>query len=297
MGILTDNMRGALLMATCMVAFTVNDAFMKSVLDNVPLFQALFLRGVFTSVLLLVLGIALRGLRMPRLPRDRWLIALRTLAELFGAFLFMSALSQMPLANVSAILQVLPLSVTLASAVVFAEPLGWRRLTAIGVGFCGVLLIVRPGTEGFNLYSLYAVGAVVAVTVRDLAARGLSRDVSSLSVALFTALGVGTAAGCAALFTPWVAISGRDLGLLGGATAFIIVGYLSSVMAMRVGEIGFIAPFRYASLIAALILGFVVFGEWPLPLTLLGAAIIVATGGFTLYREQKLSRVVRPRMP
>jgi len=188
---------------------------------------------------------------------------------------------------------VMPLVVTLASAVVFKEPLGWRRLTAIGIGFFGVMLIVRPGTEGFNIYSVYALASVAAVTVRDLASRRLSRDVPSLAVAWITATGVGVMGLLGVPFTDWVAVEMRVLGWLAGASVFVIAGYLCSVMAMRVGEIGFIAPFRYSSLIAALILGFLVFDEWPRIVTLVGAFIVVATGVFTLYREQRVLRARR----
>lgn len=297
MAAISDNMRGAFLMATCMVAFTVNDAFMKAVMAHVPLFQAIFLRGLMTSALLLIVALKMGALRLPPARRDRRLIALRSLAEIASAGLFIFALSKMPLANVSAIMQVLPLTVTLASALFFAEPLGWKRLTAIAIGFCGVLLIVRPGTEGFNIHSLAVLGAVVAVTVRDLAARRLSRDVPSFGVALAAALGVTLASGLGATVTPWVAVTAVDLAMLGGATVFVIVGYLVSVMAMRVGEIGFIAPFRYTSLIAALVLGWLAFGEWPGLLTLLGALIVVATGLFTLYREHMILRRARAGLP
>jgi len=134
------------------------------------------------------------------------------------------------------------------------------------------------------------------VTVRDLAARGLSSEVPSLTVAWITASGVALMGVVGAGFTDWAPISATDLFWLGGASGFVIVGYLFSVMSMRVGEIGFIAPFRYSSLIAALILGFLFFGEWPGPLTLLGALIVAATGVFTLYREQKILRA-RKWMP
>ncbi|WP_099826129.1 DMT family transporter [Oceaniglobus indicus] len=290
---MSDNLRGALLMMTCMVAFTCNDALLKMVLDDLPLFQTLFLRGLLTALALFAIGSVVGGLWLPLLPRDRWLIGLRTIAEIIAAWLFLSALSNMPLANVSAILQVLPLVVTLASALFFRDPLGWRRLVAILIGFCGVLLIVRPGTDGFNTYSLYALASVVAVTVRDLSARRLSRGVPSLVVAFMTALGITAASGLAALFEPWAPIDAEAAGFILAATVFVIVGYLSSIAAMRVGDVAVVAPFRYVGLIAALILGFVVFGDWPAVPTLIGAAIVVGTGLFTLYRELRLARRVR----
>ena len=292
MAVLTDNMRGALFMVGSMSAFTVNDAFMKAVSVDLPLFQSIFLRGLIVLPLLVILCKAMGQLRFNLSRRDWMLILIRTGAEMIGAILFITALFNMPLANVSAILQALPLTVSLA-AVFLGEPLGWRRLIAILIGFAGVMLIVRPGGSDFTIYSLYAVGAVLVVTVRDLAARRMSHDVPSTLAAVIAAAGVTLMAMLGLPFETWVTVDAPQLGLLAGAAVFIIGGYVFSVAAMRVGEIGFVAPFRYTSLVVALLLGFAVFGEMPKALTLIGAGIVVAMGLFTLYREQRLRRLAR----
>ncbi len=290
----SPNTRGAVLMMASMIAFTVNDACMKSLSDEVPLFQAIFLRGLATCVFLAFMAWRTGAfkVRIPR--RDIGLVAIRSSAEVVAAYFFISALFNMPIANVTAILQALPLTVTLASAVVFREALGWRRMSAILVGFFGVLLIVRPGAEGFNFYSVYAVLAVLVITVRDLAARRLSVDVPSMAVALSAAVAVALFAGIASIGSEWVPVSGKAAWQISGATLFIIGGYLFSVMTMRVGDIDFVAPFRYTSLLCALMLGLFVFGEWPDKLTLIGSTIVVATGAFTLYRERRIVRAVEP---
>jgi len=299
MAALSDNMRGALLMMGSMAAFTLNDACMKALSDEVPFFQALFLRGLGTIVLLTLLARALGALSFRLGRRDWGLVILRTLAEIGAAYFFITALFNAPLANVTAIIQAIPLSVTLASAVFLGEPVGWRRLVAILVGFSGVLLIVRPGTEGFNYYSVYALIAVGFVTVRDLSTRRLSGQAPSLTVAVSAAIGVTLFAAMGVASEPWAVMSLKSSFQLAGATVFILGGYLFSVMVMRVGEIGFIAPFRYTALIWALVLGLFVFGDWPAPLTLIGSGIIVATGIFTLYRERAAARPgpvpLRPR--
>ena len=293
MAILTDNMRGALFMMGSMSAFTVNDAFMKSVSADLPLFQSIFLRGLIVLPLLVILSKSMGQLRFNLDRRDWTLVLIRTAAEMIGAILFITALFNMPLANVSAILQALPLTVSLAAAVFLGEALGWRRLTAIVIGFAGVMLIVRPGGADFTVYSLYAVGAVIVVTVRDLAARRMSANVPSTLAAVIAAAGVTLMAMVGLPFETWVAVDTAQLSLLVGAGVFIIGGYVFSVAAMRVGEIGFVAPFRYTSLVVALILGFIVFGEVPKALTLIGAGIVVAMGLFTLYREQRAKRLAR----
>ncbi|MEE9427154.1 MAG: DMT family transporter [Paracoccaceae bacterium] len=287
------NLNGALLMMASMAAFTLNDACMKALSDELPLFQAVFMRGLAT-VAMMGLGVAFLGglqFSMPR--RDWWLVGLRTLAEIASAYFFITALFNMPIANATAILQALPLSVTLAGAVFLGEAVGWRRLLAILIGFVGVLFIVQPGASGFNSYSIYALLAVVSVTVRDLSARRLSANVPSVTVAFIAAIAVTIVMGLASITDSWARPSTLAWMQLAGASVFIIGGYLFSVMTMRVGQIGAIAPYRYTSLIWALLLGLVFFGEWPDMLTLIGAAIVVATGIFTLLRERRLNRLKR----
>ena len=285
---LTENTRGALLMTAAMAFFTVNDAFMKAAMAEASLMQAIFLRSIVVVPLMVVLCRVLGQLRFSLPRRDWMLIVIRTLAEMLGALFFISALRHLPLANVSAILQSLPLTVSLAAALVFREPLGWRRMTAIAVGFIGVMLIVRPGGADFNVYSLLAVATVLVVTVRDLAARRMSPAVPSTFVGLASGVGVLGMSAIGLLFDSWEPLDAPTLLKLVGAAVFVIGGYVFSVAAMRVGEISAVAPFRYTSLLVALILGFVMFGEVPQLLTWIGAGIVVAMGLFTLYRERVL---------
>lgn len=287
---LSDNMRGAFLMMGAMSYFTLNDACMKALSDELPLFQALFLRGIGTVIFLFILTRLLGQWRFDIARRDWALVALRTLAEVGAAWFFITALFNMPIANVSAILQSLPLTVTLAGAIFFREAVGWKRMTAILVGFLGVLLIVQPGSDGFTIYSIYALVAVACVTVRDLAARRMTRSVPSVLVALVAAFGVTVFGGIGTALEQWQPVTGTATLQLAGATGFVIAAYIMSVAAMRVGEIGFVAPFRYTSLVVALILGVLVFGTFPDLLTLCGVAIVAATGLFTLYRERRLMR-------
>lgn len=298
---LSDNMRGALLMCLSMAAFTFGDAAIKATGGDLPLSQLLVIRGVLASTALFVMAWYFKGLQL-RLPSRDWALVLaRGVSESAAAYFFLSALLAMPLANVTALLQMLPLTVTLGGASVFREAVGWRRWTAIAIGFCGMLLIVRPGTEGFTGASVYALCAVLAVTVRDLVTRRMSAAAPSLTVTFVSSVMVTLFAAGWSVGQDWVTLTPRLTGLVLLATTFIIGAYLCSVMVMRVGEVSFVAPFRYTGLVWALILGFVIFGEWPEPLTLLGAAIIVATGVFSLLREARLKRRVRkplaPRQP
>ena len=288
---MSPNLAGALLMIASMACFTFNDAAIKATGGAVPLFQLMFLRGVITSLLILVLARRLGAIRF-RISRQDWkLIALRSIAEVAASYFFLTALLNMPLGNLTAILQVLPLALTLGAALVFGDPLGWRRLLAIVVGFCGVLLIVKPGVDGFTIWSVYGLIAVLCVTVRDLSTRRLSADAPSMTVTLVSSLSVMAAAGLASLSAPWAPVSLPSGSLIVAASFFILGGYYFSVRVMRVGDISFVAPFRYTGLVWALLLGWLIFDDWPGPATLLGAAIVVTTGLFTLYRERKLRSV------
>ena len=276
-----------------MAAFTVNDSFMKAATQVLPLFQAITLRGFLCVLGLGAIAAATGGL-WPKLNRaDAIALMVRSAAEVGGTVLFLAALVHMPLANISAILQSLPLAVTLTAALVFGDKIGWRRMTAIIAGFIGVLIIIRPGGDVFDGYSLMAVASVACVVVRDLATRQLSRAVPSVTVAVWAAVCVTAMGLLGSLGQPWVAVDMQSgLTILASASA-LIVGYMFVVMVMRVGDISFVAPFRYVSLLVAIILGWVMFRTFPDFYTLVGAAIVVASGIFTLVREGRLARAAR----
>lgn len=273
-----------------MAAFTLNDTMTKATGGEVPLFQLLFLRGLISISLILILWGRLGPMHLRLSRRDWKLVGIRSASEVGASFFFVTALFNMPLANLSAILQSLPLTVTLGAALFYREAVGWKRMSAILVGFIGVMLIVKPGTAGFNIWSVYALVAVFFVTIRDLSTRRLSGDVPSMTVTLAAVLSVTIFSGLAQLATPWAPVSGAHWTAIAAAAVFVLLGYYFSVQTMRIGEVSFIAPFRYTGLIWALILGWFVFGDWPLLSTLAGAGIVAATGLFTLYRERKLSR-------
>lgn len=285
---LSENTRGIILMVLSMAAFTFNDACMKILFSSMPLFQALFLRSLISVALLLALA-HFQGKLTLNLPRRDWsLIGMRTIGEIGATYFFLTALKNMPLANISALLQILPLAVTLAGVVFLREKIGLHRLSAIIVGFFGVMLIIRPGGEGFNIYSIYVLIAVAFVILRDITARSMSKKTPSLMVAASSALGITLFAGIGSISVQWVAMDLTMFALLFFAAIFIFGGYIFSVAVMRIGDIGFIAPFRYTSLLWSILLGFIFFGELLDPLTLLGSAIVVAMGIFSYYREQRI---------
>ena len=283
-------MKGAALMTACVSAYVINDAFMKLLFSEIALFQAVFLRSIITIPPILIMvwitKVAIRNLSK----QDKRLILVRVGAEIFITITFLTALKHMPLANVTAILQALPLAITMAAALFLAEPVGWRRWSAILVGFVGVLIVVRPGLEGFNIYSLSAFMAIIFLTVREISTRKLTSEVPTITVVLSTAVGSALFAGIMMIGSEWNTVSAVSWLLILGAAVAILIATLLSVMAMRIGEIGFVSPFRYTSMLGAIGLGILMFGDWPDQPTLVGTVIIVSTGIYTFHREQKVSR-------
>ena len=287
---MTDNTRGAVLMMLGMAAFVFSDATMKLLGQSLPLFQSLFLRGLLVTALFWLLARYRGALAVELGDRDRRLLIWRVASEALTAFFFFMALFNMPLANVTAILQALPLTITLAGALFLGERVGWRRASMIALGFLGVLMIVRPGTAGFDHHAIYALLAVACVTLRDIVTRQMSVSVPSVAVAFWTALGVTVFAALGSLTESWVTPGPSHAGLLVLASGFILAGYLLAIMAVRIGELAAVSPFRYTGLIWALILGFLVFGDWPDGMTMLGAGLIVVSGLYSFFRERQLSR-------
>ncbi len=286
---MSDNMRGAVLMMGSMAAFVTNDTLIKLASDDMSLYQAILIRGIIATVLIAAIAWRQQALFFRLPPSDRRLVVFRTVGEVGATMCFLTALINMPLANATAILQSLPLAITLAAAIFLKEPVGWRRYTAIIIGFCGVLLIIRPGAADFNSYSLLALAAVGFIVLRDLTTRRLSPGIPSLHVAFVASAAIMVLGAGGSTLGPWTAVDLYGLALLTGAALCLFAGYLMAVMTMRVGDIGFVTPFRYSILIWAIILGMLVFGDIPDALTLFGIAIVVGTGLFTIFRERKLA--------
>jgi len=289
----SDNLRGAVFMMVSMAGYVVNDTLMKLVAADVPLAQSVFIRGLVASALLAMFAAYKRQLIVRVPARELRIMLMRAFGEIVATYCYLTALIHMPLANITAILQSLPLAVTLAGALFLGHKVGWRRYVAIAVGFAGVLVIVRPGGADFNSYALWAMAAVGFITLRDLMAAKLARETPSMLVALYTAVGVTMAAGIMMQFEPWSPVSGGSYAYLAFAAGFILVGYVTSISAMRYGEIAFVSPFRYTVLVWALLLGIFVFNDYPDFWTMVGIAIVVGTGVFTFYREQRSRKAAK----
>lgn len=273
-------------MTAAMAALTMNDAITKAVSAEMNFAQVMLVRGLFGIVLIATLALHQRALRPLRVLMMK-AVVLRVGGEIGGTILLLAAIVNLPLAYATAIIQVLPLAVTLGAALTFGEPVGWRRWLAIAAGFTGALIIVRPGGEGFNQFSLFALTSVILCAIRDLSTKKIPASIPSLFVTLLTTVSV-TIAG-ATILVPlggWTPPSGRALALLAFAAVLLLIGYQCIIMALRTGDISAVAPFRYSALLWAMLLGYVVFGDWPDTMMVTGATIIVLSGLYAFYRER-----------
>jgi drug/metabolite transporter (DMT)-like permease len=283
-----DNLRGATLMVLAMLGFAIEDSFIKLMGNALPVGQILVMLGtggsaVFAAVVL-AQGRALFERDMLAAP-----VLIRAVGEIIGTVCFISAIVFTPLSTASAILQATPLVVTLGAALFLGETVGWRRWAAISVGFMGVLMIIRPGLEGFSPLSLFAVGGVMGLAIRDIATRKVSPDLSSMQLSWLGFLAL-IPAGIGMLLATDAALAPLDARLWGLIVASITCGvfaYYGIVAAMRVGEVSFVTPFRYSRLIFAMFIGVLFFEERPDALTLFGGTVIVASGIYTVFRERK----------
>ena len=286
-----ENLRGAGLMVLAMLLFALEDMLIKLMANVLPIGQIVGMLGAGSAFLLACLLVQ----QKQRLFTRQILtpaIMLRAFGELIRTIGFVTAIALIPLSTASAILQATPLFVTLGAALFLQESVGWRRWTAILVGFFGVLLIIRPGFEGFTWESLFALQGVVGLGLRDLATRRVPSTTSSLQLSFWAFLVLIPASG----FMIWA--NGEVMTAPDGITTVyftiaLLIGicaYYSIVAAMRSGEISFVSPFRYSRILFALVIGVSVFGERPDSLTLMGAAVIVGSGLYTLWREQRLKR-------
>lgn len=281
----TDNRRGILLMLLAMGAFALEDAAIKAASVHYSTAQVLLVLGLGGAALFWALSV-----RAGASPLDRRglhpTVLVRCGAEAVAGFLFVKALALAPLATASAILQAAPLALVAGGALFLGERVGWRRWSAVSAGFLGVLLILAPWSDGFDAALLLAVGATFALAARDIVTRMVPPDIHSLQLSAWGYLAL-LPGGLTylALGEPLKAVPPADWPLLAGLILMGAVAYYAVTVAMRIGEVSVVAPFRYARLVFAAALGIVLFGEWPAPLAWAGAALVIGSGLYAMVRE------------
>lgn len=286
----TGNGRGIMAMILSQLSFIVNDVLIKLATRDLPGGEAIFIRGIFAFAMAVGLAGVMGHLKPVILRANLPILTLRNVGEIGATFFYLMALFHMPIADTTAILQFVPLAITGCAALFLGETVGWRRWLATVVGFIGVLIVIRPGTSAFNIWSLVALLGVFFSVLRDLATRRISTAIPTILLVVIAAASVGLTALGFAAFETWVSPSSKALALLAAAAIFLLGGYYFIIDAMRHGEVAVVSPFRYSVILWAIVAGLVVFGETPDQTALLGTGIVIVAGVYMFLRERRLRR-------
>jgi len=281
---LSNNQRGVLAVCGCMASYTINDVLVKQILRTYPAGEVIFVRGVMCSLLI---GAAALWLGHGKAMRSAMsgLLASRSLCDGLSTAGFIAALAHMKLANLAAVLQIAPLIITALSVAVYREAVGWRRWSAIGVGFAGALLVIKPIPSEFNIWALVAAASALAAGVRELQTRQIGQSAPVMVVAFWAAIAITL---CGLGFFPveeWRAFTTPDLFQLFVAAIFVGLAIYLLALGFRGVDLSVVAPFRYTYLITSALGGFLVFREVPDRWTIVGAVLIVSSGVYLLHRE------------
>ena len=278
-------------MMMSMACFAVEDTFIKLLSARLPATQILFSIGFGGALITLVLAIVLNVNLADKILLNKHVIS-RTIADLFGALSFTSAMVLIPMSLLASILQATPLFVTLGAAILLGEKVGWRRWSAIFIGFLGVIIILQPGYGSFQLASLLGLAAVLCLALRDVVTRDMATEIPTLTVTFYACLAMGSAGFIAyPFFGPPIMPTSYETIILICAAIIGLTGYFLLVLATRKGDVSVIAPFRYSRLLFSLGLASLILGEkLTLPI-LLGGLLVVSSGIYTFGRERRLVKI------
>lgn len=286
----SENLTGILLMLAAMALFAVEDLFLKLAATGLPIGQVILISAGLGLPVFVVMAWR-QGQRILVKDALQPAVILRNIGEVVGAASYVAALAVVPLGTVAAVLQAMPLFMTMGAALILGETVGWRRWAAILVGFLGVIMVIQPGTDGFRLEAMLVLISVAGIVLRDLASRAIPQQVTTAQVSAWglmsvTALGLGMIAVSGEVR----AMTGLEVLVLAGAVAFGTAGYWAVTKASRTGEVSVVAPFRYSRLVFSMGIGVVFLNERPDLMTLAGAAVIVASGLYAFARERARKR-------
>lgn len=286
--------RAIALMLTSGAVFTVNDSAMKWLRADYPVGEIVCLRGIFSLIVLLILVQFIGGWHTLRV-RDWPAQWLRAGLVLITTVCFIGAIRYMPLADAVGIAFAGPLFTVALAGPLLGERAGWRRWCAVGVGFCGVLLMVRPSAAGFQLAAILPLITALGGSLRDIVTRRMSLTDHSNATLTFSIF----ATVCVTAFTlplgivvptqAWIWPSAYHLAVFAASGVLMGIGQYCVIESLRVGQVGLSAPFKYASYIWALILGYLIWGDLPTVSSLFGVVAVVGSGLFIFWREQRLA--------
>ncbi len=281
-----DSTRGILAMSASVVVFIFNDALMKLASETMPAIQAIGLRGIFaTGWCVLAIAVRREWKHVHRVTQP--MVALRGFLEAAAAVTYLIALAYIPFAIATAVNMSTPLFLAVLAVLMLGETVGWRRWTAIAVGFVGVLLVIQPEPGDINGWTWLVVLSSLIGALRDIIARWVPPVVPSLVVSLSSAVTVG-AVGCLwASLEGWQPMPARGVAYIALSSLLLASGYQLLIIALRTRtEYSVMGAFRYASVLWAIALGYVLWGDVPNALAFVGIAVVVGSGLYILHRER-----------
>jgi drug/metabolite transporter (DMT)-like permease len=284
------NTRGIIAVLAAMAFFVCSDSVVKLAGETLPVTQIMALRGAMAVALMGAVAAAsvdLARLHLIAQPR----VLARAAIEAAVAVLFLIALPHLPLADITAIQQVTPIALTVLSALVLKEAVGWRRWLAVLAGFAGVVMVIQPTGQGISPYALSALACAVLVAVRDIVTRRLDPAIPTALVTFTTTTSVCLTGFVGAPLETWVTPDWTVLGYLAASAVLVSLANIFIIRAFRGTEVSVIAPFRYAGVLWAIALGFLIWGHVPNALAITGTAILVASGLYIMHREAMRRRV------
>ncbi len=289
-----DNIRGSIFMTLAMLAFTLEDFTLKKATEFIPLSQLLIICGILGSLFFISCS---RYAKEPIFYKDSFnkTLIIRSIFEIMGRIFYALAIAFMPITNAASILQATPLVVVLGAVIFLNEKVGWRRWTAILTGFIGVLMIIQPGTNGFTIFSIFAVLGMIGFAGRDLATRMSPIGMSNYQLGSFGFYMVIIAgiilSGFNYFFLPektiWETISFDAWIFVIANAAAGVSAYFCLTIAMRVGDVSFVTPFRYVRVLFAMFFGVVILGEQPNAFVITGSVIVVLSGIYIIIRRNQ----------
>lgn len=274
-------------MVLAMATFAMGDALVKTSAGNMSIAQVLIFMATPGVILFAIVG---QRAGQPPISKEFFArpVMLRNAVEGMTAICMVSALAMAPLSLVIAIIQAVPLFVTLGAALILKEKVGPRRWIAVIVGFIGVMLMLRPDASGISFGALVALLAAVGLSARDIITRAMPMRIGTLQMATWGSAALIPAGLLMMPFTgPHAMPSSTAWIIILCASMANAIGYYSITAAMRLGDVSYVTPFRYTRLVFALIIAALFFHERPDTLTLIGAFIVISSGLFVMWRERK----------
>ena len=287
------NIKGVLFMLLASLFFAINDAIVKYSVNELgselSLFNVVFIRGIFTSVLIIIIIYFYGKFDLKKLFKGKRAY-IRGILEVMTAFAFLTSLTLMPMADIYTLLNTTPLMITAAGAILLKEKVGIKRWSAVVIGFIGVLIVINPNNLEFGIVFILPILAAIFLTMRDVITKGYKDKSNSLEIILITSLLVTISFGIVSIFFP-IYIKFESIFYLFVASIFLTLAYLFSVLTVFSAPLSLTSSTRYSVIVFGIIIGYIFFYEIPSINMIIGAIIISLSGLFVIKREKEIGKI------